>query len=123
MKEKIIPIFFASDRNYIPYLTVAIKSMVNKINNKSEYRVYILTNDVTENDIVEIRTLEKDNFKIEIVDVNPKIESIKNKVALRDYYSVSIYFHFFRAGGNEMMCCRLFLLPISNTRTKKIGAN
>jgi len=32
MKEnKIVPVFFASDRNYIPYLTVAIKSMVNKI--------------------------------------------------------------------------------------------
>ena len=96
MKEnKIIPIFFASDRNYIPYLTVAIKSMVNKINNISQYRVYILTNDVTENDITEIRSLERDNFKIEIVDVNPKIESIKNKVALRDYYSVSIYFRLF----------------------------
>lgn len=96
MKEnKIVPVFFASDRNYIPYLTVAIKSMVNKINNKDQYRIYILTNDVTENDIVEIRSLEKDNFKIEIVDVNPKIESIKNKVALRDYYSVSIYFRLF----------------------------
>jgi len=96
MKEnKIVPVFFASDRNYIPYLTVAIKSMVNKIDDKDQYRIYILTNDVTENDIVEIRSLEKDNFKIEIVDVNPKIESIKNKVALRDYYSVSIYFRLF----------------------------
>lgn len=93
--NKIIPIFFASDRNYIPYLTVAIKSMVNKINNLDEYRVYILTNDVHEEDIAEIRSLEKENFKVEIVDVNPKIESIKNKVALRDYYSVSIYFRLF----------------------------
>lgn len=96
MKEnKVIPIFFASDKNYIPYLTVAIKSMVNKINNEDMYKVYILTNDVQESDIVEIRSLEKDNFKVEIVDVNPKIESIKNKVALRDYYSVSIYFRLF----------------------------
>ncbi len=95
MKSKIIPIFFASDRNYIPYLTVAIKSMVNKINNNDMYKVYILTNDATENDIEEIRSFERDNFKVEIVDVNPKIESIKNKVALRDYYSVSIYFRLF----------------------------
>lgn len=96
MKEnKDIPIFFASDKNYIPYLTVAIKSMVNKINNVNMYKVYILTNDVKEDDITEIRSLEKENFKVEIVDVNPKIESIKNKVALRDYYSVSIYFRLF----------------------------
>ena len=96
MKDnKVIPIFFASDKNYIPCLTVAIKSMVNKINDKDEYKVYILTNDVTENDIVEIRSYERNNFKVEIVDVNPKIESIKNKVALRDYYSVSIYFRLF----------------------------
>ena len=36
-----------------------------------------------------------ENVTIDIVDVKPKIESIKNKVALRDYYSVSIYFRLF----------------------------
>ena len=93
--NKIVPVFFASDKNYIPYLTVAIKSLIDKSSDKNEYRLYILTNDVRDEDIVEIRSYEKENVKVEIVDVNEKIESIKNKVALRDYYSVSIYFRLF----------------------------
>lgn len=93
--NKVVPVFFASDRNYVPYLTVAIKSLVDKSSDKNEYRIYILTNDVKDCDITEIRSYEKENVKVEIVDVNEKIESIKNKVALRDYYSVSIYFRLF----------------------------
>ena len=93
--RKIVPVFFASDKNYIPYLTVAIKSLVDFTTDKHDYRIYILTNDVKDEDITEIRTFEKENVKVEIVDVNEKIETIKNKVALRDYYSVSIYFRLF----------------------------
>ena len=93
--NKIVPVFFASDRNYVPYLTVAIKSLIDRTSENNEYRIYILTNDVTEEDIKEIRSYEKENAKVEIVDVNEKIEVIKNKVALRDYYSVSIYFRLF----------------------------
>ena len=93
--NKIVPVFFASDKNYVPYLTVAIKSLVEKTTEKNEYRIYILTNDVKDEDIKEIKSYQKENVKVEIVDVNEKIEVIKNKVALRDYYSVSIYFRLF----------------------------
>ncbi|MBR6778872.1 MAG: glycosyltransferase family 8 protein [Clostridia bacterium] len=93
--KKEIPVFFASDKNYVPYLTIAIKSLANKISNKYMYKIYILTNDLKDEDISEIKQCEKTNLKVDIVDVNEKIESIKNKVALRDYYSVSIYFRLF----------------------------
>ena len=93
--NKIVPVFFASDKNYVPYLTVAIKSLGEKTTEKNEYRIYILTNDVKDEDIKEIKSYQKENVKVEIVDVNEKIEVIKNKVALRDYYSVSIYFRLF----------------------------
>lgn len=95
MNKKIIPIYFASDKNYLPYLSVAIKSLIDKANNNDEYRIYILTNDIKIEDISEIKSFEKSNTIVDIADVNEKIESIKNKVALRDYYSVSIYFRLF----------------------------
>lgn len=93
--EKIIPIFFASDKNYLPYLTVAIKSLVQKSKTQNEYRIYILTSDLTDEDFEVLKQMEQPNIKINRVDVNDKIESIKDKVALRDYYSVSIYFRLF----------------------------
>ncbi len=94
-KLKEIPVFFASDKNYVPYLTIAIKSLAEKTSNKYMYRIYVLTNDLQNEDITEIKQCEKENVKIDLVDVNKKIESIKDKVALRDYYSVSIYFRLF----------------------------
>ena len=94
-EKEIIPVFFASDKNYVPYLTVAIKSLVDRTTANNEYRIYILSADLIYEDIAEIKSYEKDNVKIEIVDVNEKIASIREKVALRDYYSVSIYFRLF----------------------------
>ena len=91
-KFSIIPIFFASDKNYLPYLTVSIKSLVNKTSENNIYKIYILSNDLQNFDIKEIKSYEKQNIKISIVDVNEKIQRIKDKVDLRDYYSVSIYF-------------------------------
>lgn len=90
-----VPVFFASDKNYIPYLKVAIKSLVNKVNEKDIYRLYVLTNDITEQDFEVLKKLEKANVSVVRVDVNDKIASIQHKVVLRDYYSVSIYFRLF----------------------------
>lgn len=94
-QNNVIPVFFASDKNYVPYLTIAIKSLVNFTSPKNQYNIYILTNDIEEGDITEIRSLERNNVSIRVVDVTEKIEDIKHKVALRDYYSVSIYFRLF----------------------------
>ena len=94
-RNSVVPVFFASDKNYVPYLTVAIKSLVNFSSPCNQYNIYILTNDLQEKDIAEIRSLERNNVSIRLVDVNEKIEDIKHKVALRDYYSVSIYFRLF----------------------------
>ena len=80
--KKIIPIFFSSDKNYVPYLTVAIKSLINHVNSDNIYMVYILSADLKNCDIQEIKHFEKDNVTISIVDVNEKIKDIKDKVAL-----------------------------------------
>ena len=95
MRKKIVPIYFASDKNYLPYLTVAIKSLVDHTSPNNIYKIYILSADLTDYDIPEIRSYITDNILIDVVNVNKKIESIKDKVALRDYYSVSIYFRLF----------------------------
>ena len=37
--EKEIPIFFTTDDNYIPYLDVAIRSLVANASNNNKYRI------------------------------------------------------------------------------------
>ena len=38
----VVPVFFSSDKNYIPYLTIAIKSLVNFASSKNQYNIYIM---------------------------------------------------------------------------------
>lgn len=94
-KTNIVPIFFASDKNYLPYLAVSIASLVDKSTANNQYEIYILTHDLTAEDILPLSRYKRDNVNIQLVDVTEKIESIKDKVALRDYFTVSIYFRLF----------------------------
>lgn len=94
-QNKIIPIFFASDKNYLQYLAVAAKSLSDKAGAEYEYKIHVLTDDLTESDLDEIRFLLRDNVTIEVADVTKKMSSIRSKVALRDYYTPSIYFRLF----------------------------
>lgn len=94
-EETIVPIFFASDKRYLPYLTVAVASLVDHAKTNCQYKIYVLTADLDEKDMLILKKYQKENISIEKVDTNAKIESIRNKVPLRDYYSVSIYFRLF----------------------------
>lgn len=95
MNNKVVPIFFASDKNYLPYLAVSIKSLVDTSSPTNIYKLYVLTNDITDEQFKVLKEFEKENITIDRVDVTDKIASIKDKVVLRDYYSVSIYFRLF----------------------------
>ena len=95
MRDNIIPIFFASDKNYLHYLAVAAKSLSDKASESNQYKIYVLSDDLRDHDLAIIKSLLRSNVSIEIADVTEKMSSIKNKVSLRDYYTPSIYFRLF----------------------------
>lgn len=98
MKAKIeIPIFFSTDDNYIPFLTVALHSIIENASKEYDYRVIVLNNGITDKNISEIKKLENSNFRVEFADVNEKINHIMSELTngLRDYYSNSIYYRIF----------------------------
>ena len=41
-KEQIIPIFFAADKNYIPFLSVSLDSLKENASKSYRYEIYIL---------------------------------------------------------------------------------
>lgn len=91
---KEIPVFFASDKNYLPYLSVAIISLIEKANNEDAYKIYVLSPDLVDSDFAEIDKKGKD-IQIRVVDIKEKIETIRAYARLRDYYSLSIYSRLF----------------------------
>ena len=95
MNKPIIPIFFAVDDNYVPFLAVAIESLVAKISEKNFYEIRVLYTLLSEEHKKSIKKYERDNLSIEFVDLNERIERIANKLYTRDYFSMTTYYRLF----------------------------
>ena len=97
MKENLntIPIFFTVDDKYVPFLAVALQSLIENSSEKNYYLIKILYTSITEENQEKIKKYEKENVNIEFVDLNYCINKIKNKLYTRDYYSVTTYFRLF----------------------------
>jgi len=94
-----IPIFFSSDNNYAPYLTVAIESIKEYANKNNFYDIIVLSENFSKDNALKVKAQETDNLKINFYDISKKLEGIKNELAvtLRDYYTVSIFYRMFIA--------------------------
>ena len=68
MKQE-IPIFFAVDDAYIPFLAVTIQSLSENVNNKNLYKLRILYTNINQENQNEIKKYENNNIKIEFVNV------------------------------------------------------
>jgi lipopolysaccharide biosynthesis glycosyltransferase len=93
--NKVINVFFACDRNYIPHLTVAIKSIVLNASKDNTYNLYVLESNL---DIEYKYQLEKhltENFKLFFVDVAKEKDILDGKISLRDYYTCATYYRLF----------------------------
>ena len=96
-KKQEIPVFFATDDNYVPYLAVSIRSLIDNASSKNQYAIYVLNTGLTTNNVQVLKSMETDNVKINFVDLTEKIKDIYSKLQaqLRDYYSPSIYYRLF----------------------------
>lgn len=92
-----IPVFFASDDNYIPCLAVAIHSLEKNANKKNNYKLIILHSGMSEKGKQEIKEFEQENIKIDFKDISNIENDLKDDLALRlrDYYSSTIYYRIF----------------------------
>ena len=55
--EKTIPVFFATDDNYIPYLGVTLKSMMANASKEYFYDIYVLSTSLKEENKAKIRNI------------------------------------------------------------------
>ena len=99
MNKERIPIFFASDENYLPCLAVAVKSIADHSSDEYIYDVRILTDGFSESALASLRAMELPNTEISVVDVNEAISRSRKllKLRLRDYYSEAIYYRLYIA--------------------------
>ena len=98
LKKKVIPIVYAVDDNYAPFLSVSLKSIMDNVSKDYFVKVYILNTGLSKHNerrIVEIAEENTSDIDIEYVDVAHRMDKIADKTHLRDYYTNAIYYRIF----------------------------
>ena len=95
--NRIIPIFYACDDNFVKYTIVSLYSMIQNASVEYRYKVYVLHTEISEETQRKVQKKKNDNFSIEFVDMTDYLKSISDKLPLRDYYSKTTYYRLFIA--------------------------
>lgn len=93
--HKPIPIFFACNDRYVPYLDVAIISLISHASPDREYRITVLKTDITERNQAILLKHATKNVSIEFYDVRNMLEPVKHKLPEMFYFSLAAYYRFF----------------------------
>lgn len=91
---KTIPIIFACDNNYVGPLSVTISSLMHNASKNYKYRLIVLTDNLNNNNRQLLTSMVYDNYTIEFNDVSKYFDGLKERLSLRDYYTLSTYFRF-----------------------------
>ncbi len=98
-KQNNVPVIFSSDNNYVPYLAVAIKSLIYNSSPEKNYDIFVIDEHITENNKQLLKQLIPDNaenIRITFIDVTPYLKEITRSVFYcYGYFSISTYCRFF----------------------------
>ena len=68
-----IPIFFSTDDNYIPFLDVAIHSLIANASKDYDYRIIVLNTGLSPDNIAKVKQSEREGFAIDFVDISENV--------------------------------------------------
>ena len=96
-KKGIIPLFFATDDNYLPFLAVTLQSLRENSSLDYDYKIYVLHSGVRKEFEEKIMHFSQEGFEVEFTDVTEPLKEISSHLHLRDYYTCTTYFRVFIA--------------------------
>lgn len=97
MVKKEIPIFFTTDDNYLPFLDVAISSLIENASKEYRYRIIVLNTGLNQDKIKTILKRQNEDFRIDFVDISKQVENIKAKFKNVYHFSIVTYYRLFIA--------------------------
>ena len=92
---EIIPVFFAVDDRYAPFLGVALRSMLAHADPRCFYRIHVLTTGLTADNQAKLRAELTKNAAISFDDVSEAMARVCASLPMRDYYSAATYYRIF----------------------------
>ena len=95
--KPVIPVFFATDNNYAPFVAITLESILENCSKDYFYHFHVLTTDLDKSYEEKLKTYESEDVKIEFISLRETLTKIKVRFHLRDYYSIETYYRFFIA--------------------------
>lgn len=95
--SKHIPIFYACDDNFVKYTIVSIRSIMENASKDYKYVIHIMNTDICEEMKQVLFSMSNENFEIRFENVTDYLESVSEKLPIRDYYSKTTYYRMFIA--------------------------
>ncbi len=98
MNKVTIPIFYAIDDSYSKFVAVSIKSLIMNANNNYNYDINVIYENLSEENAEKLKSLETDNVKIILTEMNQNLSMITDKLGnrLREYtFTLTIFFRLF----------------------------
>jgi len=95
--SKEIPIFFSTDDNYIPYLDIAIASLIANASKDYNYRIIVLNTGLECDNVAKIKMNERDGFIIDFIDISNNVEHIRTHFKNVYHFSAVTYYRLFIA--------------------------
>ena len=90
-----IPIFFSTDDNYVPFLDVTIRSLIENASKDYQYKIIILHTGLNPENISKVESLENDNFSIEFADVSVAIKDIVHLLPIEQHFGLATWYRLF----------------------------
>ena len=98
IEGNVIPLFFATDDNYLPFLSITLQSIKENSSREYDYQIYVLHSGVRDDYREKIERFSEEKFTVTFVDVTEKLKDIAAHLHMRDYYTCTTYFRVFIAG-------------------------
>lgn len=98
MNKVTIPIFYAIDDGYAKFVAVSIRSLIMNANNNYNYDINVIYENLSEENAQKLKSLETDNVKIILTEMNQNLSMITDKLGnrLREYtFTLTIFFRLF----------------------------
>lgn len=95
MSKKVIPLVFAVDDNYAPFMGVTLKSILDNCSKDFFYKFYVLNTGISQENKKRLSVFETEISSIEYINVEKSLSKISGLLHLRDYYTNTTYYRFF----------------------------
>ena len=89
-KDLTIPVVFATNNNYAPYLGVTLQSLIDTCDSSYHYEIFIFFTELGKNYIYQFENFEKKNIHVRCVNVTSIIQS--QQLYSRAHYSIEMYY-------------------------------